>query len=329
MRVTFLGTGTSTGVPALTCACPVCRSQDPRDRRLRPSAWLRWGEASVLIDTSSDLRQQALGQRNSIAGLRGKRLSKLERAIDEHRRGNNLTGEADRECFRRWHHPSGGEPFEGPRFADETCREPRCAEIWNEADLNPGRNHSRILGEDPDIGGKRKAKPRASYRTIDRRDHWLCQCGQPQQPRMERAAQVHRVGLGPARSKIAPGAEILARSGDHNGSARFVLGLVPRPVEPGEQGGIECVGLVRAVQRDEQHCAVTLDNDRRLRVRPGQSRVGRASRITVLVSRNGSSPSRPPSRPTPDCLKPPKAMPKSLRCELWPTVPARSRRATA
>ncbi len=60
MRVTFLGTGTSTGVPALTCACPVCRSQDPRDRRLRPSAWLRWGEASVLIDTSSDLRQQAL-----------------------------------------------------------------------------------------------------------------------------------------------------------------------------------------------------------------------------------------------------------------------------
>src|SRR6185503_19183684 len=60
MRVTFLGTGTSTGVPVLTCSCEVCRSQDPRDRRLRPSVLLEWDGASVLIDTSTDLRQQAL-----------------------------------------------------------------------------------------------------------------------------------------------------------------------------------------------------------------------------------------------------------------------------
>ena len=60
MRVTFLGTGTSTGVPVLTCSCEVCRSPDPRDRRLRPSVLLEWDGASILVDTSTDLRQQAL-----------------------------------------------------------------------------------------------------------------------------------------------------------------------------------------------------------------------------------------------------------------------------
>jgi phosphoribosyl 1,2-cyclic phosphate phosphodiesterase len=60
MRVTFLGTGTSTGVPVPTCTCAVCRSVDPRDHRLRPSVLLEWDGATVLIDTATDLRQQAL-----------------------------------------------------------------------------------------------------------------------------------------------------------------------------------------------------------------------------------------------------------------------------
>ncbi|HKQ60287.1 MAG TPA: MBL fold metallo-hydrolase [Candidatus Polarisedimenticolaceae bacterium] len=60
MRVTFLGTGTSTGVPVPTCDCRVCRSPDPRDRRLRPSLRLEWPGASVLVDTATDLRLQAL-----------------------------------------------------------------------------------------------------------------------------------------------------------------------------------------------------------------------------------------------------------------------------
>jgi len=60
MRITFLGTGTSTGVPVPTCRCPVCTSDDPRDKRLRPSALLEWDEARVLVDTATDLRQQAL-----------------------------------------------------------------------------------------------------------------------------------------------------------------------------------------------------------------------------------------------------------------------------
>jgi phosphoribosyl 1,2-cyclic phosphate phosphodiesterase len=60
IRITLLGTGTSTGVPSVTCECRVCTSEDPRDKRLRPSVHVEWDGASVLIDTSTDLRQQAL-----------------------------------------------------------------------------------------------------------------------------------------------------------------------------------------------------------------------------------------------------------------------------
>ena len=59
-RVTFLGTGTSHGVPMIGCRCAVCRSDDPRDRRWRPSIYLQCPDVSVLVDTSTDLRAQAL-----------------------------------------------------------------------------------------------------------------------------------------------------------------------------------------------------------------------------------------------------------------------------
>jgi phosphoribosyl 1,2-cyclic phosphate phosphodiesterase len=60
-RVTFLGTGTSSGVPSIGCTCAVCQSTDPRDKRLRPSIYIEVpGRASILVDTSPDLRQQAL-----------------------------------------------------------------------------------------------------------------------------------------------------------------------------------------------------------------------------------------------------------------------------
>jgi phosphoribosyl 1,2-cyclic phosphate phosphodiesterase len=60
MKVTFLGTGTSTGVPVIGCRCRVCTSGDPRNRRLRPSILLEFGDRVVLVDSSSDFRQQAL-----------------------------------------------------------------------------------------------------------------------------------------------------------------------------------------------------------------------------------------------------------------------------
>ncbi len=57
---TILGCGTSNGVPFIQCKCKVCRSKDPRNKRLRASVWVKNADTSVIIDTSSDFRQQAL-----------------------------------------------------------------------------------------------------------------------------------------------------------------------------------------------------------------------------------------------------------------------------
>lgn len=65
MRFTFLGTGTSAGVPAIGCACGVCTSSDPRDTRLRTSGCLEFTDGggtprTILLDAGPDLRQQVL-----------------------------------------------------------------------------------------------------------------------------------------------------------------------------------------------------------------------------------------------------------------------------
>ena len=58
--VTFLGTGTSQGVPVIGCDCVVCRSDDPRDKRLRTSVLLQYGKLNIAIDCGPDFRQQIL-----------------------------------------------------------------------------------------------------------------------------------------------------------------------------------------------------------------------------------------------------------------------------
>jgi phosphoribosyl 1,2-cyclic phosphate phosphodiesterase len=60
VRITFLGTGTSHGVPMIGCRCPTCTSTDPRDTRLRPSIYVETAAAHVLVDAGPDLRAQAL-----------------------------------------------------------------------------------------------------------------------------------------------------------------------------------------------------------------------------------------------------------------------------
>jgi len=60
MKLTFLGTGTSTGVPSIACDCETCLSDDPKDKRLRVSILIEHDGKTILVDTSSDFRQQAL-----------------------------------------------------------------------------------------------------------------------------------------------------------------------------------------------------------------------------------------------------------------------------
>ncbi len=60
LKITVLGSGTSVGVPMIGCHCAVCSSNDPRDKRLRPSVHIRYGDHGVLIDTTPDFRYQAL-----------------------------------------------------------------------------------------------------------------------------------------------------------------------------------------------------------------------------------------------------------------------------
>lgn len=60
MRLTFLGTGTSFGVPQIGCECAVCRSADPRDKRSRSGAVVETGGGTILIDTPPELRLQLL-----------------------------------------------------------------------------------------------------------------------------------------------------------------------------------------------------------------------------------------------------------------------------
>jgi phosphoribosyl 1,2-cyclic phosphate phosphodiesterase len=107
-RITFLGTGTSTGVPMIACECAVCRSTDPRDRRLRPSIYVDVpGYTRILVDTSTDLRQQALAHR----------ITRVDAVLITHTHADHVMGLDD---IRRFNHVQGGSiPF----FASEPAWE--------------------------------------------------------------------------------------------------------------------------------------------------------------------------------------------------------------
>ncbi len=60
MKITFLGTGTSQGVPVIGCDCEVCQSPDHRDKRLRSSVLIQEGDLNIVIDSGPDFRQQML-----------------------------------------------------------------------------------------------------------------------------------------------------------------------------------------------------------------------------------------------------------------------------
>ncbi len=60
IKIYFLGTGTSQGIPIIGSTDPVCLSQNPKDKRLRSSVWVQWDDSDYVIDCGPDFRQQML-----------------------------------------------------------------------------------------------------------------------------------------------------------------------------------------------------------------------------------------------------------------------------
>jgi phosphoribosyl 1,2-cyclic phosphate phosphodiesterase len=89
MRLTFLGTGTSFGVPQIGCSCSVCRSPDPRDKRTRSGAILEASGSTILIDTPPELRLQLLA-----AGF-----SRIDAVVYTHEHADHINGIDDLRIF--------------------------------------------------------------------------------------------------------------------------------------------------------------------------------------------------------------------------------------
>jgi phosphoribosyl 1,2-cyclic phosphate phosphodiesterase len=89
MRLTFLGTGTSFGVPQIGCDCAVCRSTDPRDKRTRSGAVLESAGSAILIDTPPELRLQLI-----TAGF-----SRIDAVVYTHEHADHINGIDDLRIF--------------------------------------------------------------------------------------------------------------------------------------------------------------------------------------------------------------------------------------
>lgn len=106
-RLTFLGTGTSTGVPVIGCDCDVCHSADPRNSRLRSSVLLETSSTTLLVDAGPDLRQQALRSD----------LKKVDAVLYTHGHMDHVVGFDELRAFC-WHRDS---PL--PLYASPGCME--------------------------------------------------------------------------------------------------------------------------------------------------------------------------------------------------------------
>lgn len=92
LKVTFLGTGTSQGVPMIGCKCEVCTSIDPRDNRLRSAIWIRTENTSIVIDTGPDFRYQALR-----AGI-----DRIDAVVYTHGHKDHVAGLDDIRAYNYW-----------------------------------------------------------------------------------------------------------------------------------------------------------------------------------------------------------------------------------
>ncbi len=89
MKITFLGTGTSQGVPVITCQCEVCTSKHSEDKRLRTSVLIESDNTTVVIDTGPDFRQQMLREN----------IQKLDAVLFTHEHKDHTAGMDDVRAF--------------------------------------------------------------------------------------------------------------------------------------------------------------------------------------------------------------------------------------
>jgi phosphoribosyl 1,2-cyclic phosphate phosphodiesterase len=89
VKITFLGTGTSQGVPVIACECHTCISDDPRDKRLRTSLMVQNEEATIVFDAGPDFRQQMLREH----------VTKLDAIILTHEHKDHIAGMDDVRAF--------------------------------------------------------------------------------------------------------------------------------------------------------------------------------------------------------------------------------------
>jgi phosphoribosyl 1,2-cyclic phosphate phosphodiesterase len=101
LSITVLGSGTSVGVPTIACGCAVCRSPDPKDKRLRPSVLLSYNGRNVVIDTTPDFRTQVLR-----AGV-----ERLDAVVFTHGHADHVMGLDDVRPFN--YHQRSGIPIYG------------------------------------------------------------------------------------------------------------------------------------------------------------------------------------------------------------------------
>ncbi len=161
MRVRFLGTGTSFGVPVIGCGCATCRSPDPRDRRTRHALLIETGGTRLLVDTPPELRLQLLR-----AGV-----ERLDAVFLSHEHADHTHGIDDLRVFSlRQGRPI---PLYVAREFDAAIRR-RFSYIWGDARLQSGSAVPRLdltLFDDRDIiepGGlalRVVALPHGTYRS--------------------------------------------------------------------------------------------------------------------------------------------------------------------
>ncbi|AFL82249.1 metal-dependent hydrolase, beta-lactamase superfamily I [Aequorivita sublithincola DSM 14238] len=143
--VTFLGTGTSQGIPVIGSDHPVCKSTDPKDKRLRVSVLLRWDDYTFVIDCGPDFRQQMLREN----------VSKVDAILLTHEHSDHTAGLDD---IRPFNFKQGNMPFYSHKRVFESLRD-RFAYIFATENKYPGAPSIEQIEIDKNtlfvIGGKK------------------------------------------------------------------------------------------------------------------------------------------------------------------------------